>query len=153
MTDLAHNGFAGSANISFEDGCLHGKILFIDDVITYEGANPEELHAAFREAVDNYLAYCERTGKSPNKPYSGTFNVRIGRELHQKAATAAYKSGIKLNVYVAKAVQELVERNGVTKIEHVHNLLVTVRDELKPETRIATVTPPLSWEPVNATNH
>ncbi len=153
MTDLTYKGFTGSAKVSIEDGCLHGRILFIDDIITYEGATVEALDSAFKEAIDNYLAYCERKGKSPNKPYGGTFNVRIGSELHRKAAEAAYKCDLGLNEYVTKAVQELVERNGVTKIEHIHNHVVTVKDEVKPETRIATVNPPSSWESLNATTH
>lgn len=149
MADLTYKGFTGSANVSVEDGCLHGRILFIDDIITYEGATVDELFGAFQESIDNYLAYCGRTGKSPNKPYSGSFNVRIGPELHQKAAMAAYKSGIKLNVLVNRAIEGFVEQNGVTKVEHVHNYIVTVKDEVKSETRIATTNPPVSWEPIH----
>lgn len=62
-----HLGFEGTAESSLEDNCLHGKILFISDLITYEGENPTQLRSAFVDAVDRYLDYCERTGKAPNQ--------------------------------------------------------------------------------------
>jgi len=153
MSDLTYKGFTGSANVSIEDNCLHGKVLFIDDIITYEGATVEELNGAFKEAVDDYVSYCERAGKSPNKPYSGTFNVRIGAELHRKAAEASSKNSLNLNEYVVKAVQELVERNGITKVEHIHKHEVTVKGEPQREVRVATTTRPSSWEPIYARTH
>ena len=53
---LSYKGYSGSAEISIEDNCLHGKIEFINDLVTFEGATPIELQSAFEEAVDRYLA-------------------------------------------------------------------------------------------------
>lgn len=150
MSDLIYKGYTGSAKVSFEDGCLHGKILFIDDIITYEGETVPDLFKAFTEAVDRYLTYCIKTGNPANKPYSGTFNVRIGVELHQQAAQAANKIGIKLNPFVIKAIQEKVNQNGVAKIEHTVNHIVTVKSEVKPEIRTATTNQPALWEHAHA---
>ncbi|MFA5203103.1 MAG: toxin-antitoxin system HicB family antitoxin [Lentisphaeria bacterium] len=36
----------------------------------------------FRGAVDDCLALCRKVGKHPDKPFSGTFNARVGPELH-----------------------------------------------------------------------
>ncbi|MCK0743702.1 toxin-antitoxin system HicB family antitoxin [Chromohalobacter nigrandesensis] len=41
-----------------------------------------ELEAAFREAVDDYLATCEQLGEAPETPSKGSFNVRVGHDLH-----------------------------------------------------------------------
>jgi predicted HicB family RNase H-like nuclease len=150
VADFTYKEYTGSAIISVQDKCLHGRILFIDDIITYEGSSVEELQAAFEEAVDEYIVYCERTGKSPNKPYSGTFNIRIGSELHKKAAEAAYSGGIALNEYITRAVQERVNQNGVTKVEHTHKHVVVYSDKPR-DLVIATTTPPLSWESISAT--
>ena len=76
MSNLTYKGYTGTIEASIEDNCLHGQILLIDDIITYEGTTVENNKAAFEEAVNRYLAYCEKTGKPANKPYSGTFNVR-----------------------------------------------------------------------------
>ena len=78
-----HKGFSGSAETSFEDNCLFGKILFIGDVITYEGNTPAELREAFKSAVDRFLAYCKKNGKPANRPYSPSYIVRTGNLLHK----------------------------------------------------------------------
>lgn len=109
--NLSHKGYTGSCEVSFEDDCLHGKILFIDDLITYEGETTKQLREAFIASVDRYLEYCERTNTLANKPYSGSFNVRIGPELHRKAAIAAKAQHIKLNEFVCNALEVAVAGN------------------------------------------
>ena len=111
MNKLSHKGYTGSVEVSFEDNCLHGRVLFIDDIVTYEGGTVEDLATSFKDAVDRYIAYCEETGKPANKPYSGTFNVRVGEELHRKAAQEAYNRNITLNDYVAQAVKTATEQS------------------------------------------
>lgn len=141
---LSHNGYSGSVEVSLEDGCLHGKILFIEDIITYEGGNVEELKNSFIEAVDRYLAYCDETGRPANKPYSGTFNVRIGQELHRKAAQEAFCRGVKLNDFVAQCIKSGLEQNEPAKIEqhtHHHQNVVVV-DKHEVETMFATMEQP-----------
>lgn len=116
---FSYKGYTGSIEVSVEDGCLHGEILFIDDIITYEGIGVEELRTAFTEAVDRYISYCEETGKPANKPYSGTFNVRIGKELHRKAAQKAYLEGKKLNEFVTQCIRKNLEPDENATIKSV----------------------------------
>lgn len=106
--EFNYKGYSGSCVASIEDDCLHGRILFIDDLISYEGNSVSELGAAFKEAVDDYINYCEETGKPANKPYSGTFNVRIGPELHKSAVQCATLAGVKLNEFVRGALLNAV---------------------------------------------
>jgi len=72
---VTYKGFTGSGQMSLEDDCLTGRVLFIDDIITFEGATVADWVANFRAAVDQYLDYCKRTGRPANKPHSGTINV------------------------------------------------------------------------------
>jgi predicted HicB family RNase H-like nuclease len=37
----------------------------------------------FHRAVDEYLALCEEKGEEPEKPFKGSFNIRISPELHK----------------------------------------------------------------------
>ena len=108
-TKLTHKGFTGSGEMSLEDKCLIGRIQFIDDIISYEGATVAELVENFRTVVDQYLDYCKRTGKPANKPYSGTFNVRIGPKLHREAVIAANSAGINLNEFVTTAIEVMLK--------------------------------------------
>lgn len=109
--EFNYKGYSGSCTASIEDNCLHGRILFIDDLITYEGDSIPELETSFKNAVDEYIDYCEKTGKPANKPYSGTFNVRIGPELHKLASQCATSAGIKLNEFVRGAIFKAVNLN------------------------------------------
>jgi len=109
MSDLLeYKGYQGTIEYSKDDDLLFGKVLHIDSLIHYDGASISEIKTAFEEAVDGYLEFCEQTGRSPNKPYSGTFNVRIGPELHRDAVMAAAKRGTKLNEFVRDAISAMV---------------------------------------------
>lgn len=156
-SSLSYKSYTGSCEVSFEDECLHGKILFIDDLITYEGETPKELESSFREAVDRYLDYCKKAGKSANKPYSGSFNVRVGPERHRQAVVAAHAHDMGLNEFVAKAIDTAIATNCFTKVEHIHNHnhnhVVTVQAEAAHEKRVATSRHPAAWETISATTH
>ena len=54
-SQLAYNGYTGSIEHSTDDACFHGRVLAIDDLITYEGDTIDALRAAFVLAVDRYL--------------------------------------------------------------------------------------------------
>jgi len=129
---LSHLGYTGSIEISIEDGCMHGRILFIDDLITFEGDSVAEITTAFTEAVDEYLAYCEQAGKPANKPYSGSFNVRVGPELHRAATKQAYQEDKSLNEFVRSAIENAIEQpKQLATIHHE----VTVNHIVKHETQ------------------
>ncbi|WP_458373039.1 type II toxin-antitoxin system HicB family antitoxin [Pseudomonas laurylsulfatiphila] len=101
---LEYKGFQGSVEFALEAGVLHGKILLIDDLVTYEADNITELNEAFKESVDDYFATCEELGVPPNKPFSGTFNVRIGASLHRDLARQAQREDKSINDFVREAI-------------------------------------------------
>lgn len=47
--------------------------------------------------------------REPNKPFKGSFNVRISPDLHRKVAEQAAQSGMTLNQFVRKAVESAVQ--------------------------------------------
>lgn len=111
MSELKYKGFTGSIDASIEDGCLVGEVLFINDQIVYEGETVTEIKAAFETAIDQYLDYCKRNDKQASKPYSGSFNVRPGPELHRLAAKEAYMNGVSLNEYVIQSIKNNITGN------------------------------------------
>lgn len=111
MTEtVKFKGYYGSVELSIEDDCLHGRLLGIADIITYEGNTVHEIKAAFKEAVDDYLQLCKEIGKSPEKPYSGKVMFRIDPAVHAKAALAAQLKGVSLNQW-AEDVMEKAARS------------------------------------------
>lgn len=117
---MNHRGYQGSIAISLEDNVIFGSILNINDLVTYEAETPEGLKAAFIEAVEDYLEFCKKKGVSPDKPVSGSFNVRIGQELHKKAVQFATKKDIALNELVKSAVASYLECDGKEIHHHYH---------------------------------
>lgn len=105
---LHYNGYHGSVEYSAEDRTLHGSILGIRDMVTYEGVDVNSLEANFKAAVDEYLAFCQVEGKTPDRPFKGSFNVRVGTDLHKRAALFAEQHNQKLNNVVSQALEEFL---------------------------------------------
>lgn len=61
---LKYKGYTGSIEYSPEDKCFFGKILFIDDLVLYEGYTTGELEKSFKYMVDDYLETCKEMSKS-----------------------------------------------------------------------------------------
>jgi predicted HicB family RNase H-like nuclease len=48
--------------------------------------------------------------RAPERPFKGSFNVRIQPELHRKAALAAATRGLSLNAFVEDAIRNNVNQ-------------------------------------------
>ena len=68
---ITHKGYIAKIEFDEDDKVLHGRILGIRDVITFEADSVEGAIAAFEESVDDYLAFCEERNKEPERPFSG----------------------------------------------------------------------------------
>ncbi|MBI5675709.1 MAG: type II toxin-antitoxin system HicB family antitoxin [Nitrospirae bacterium] len=126
---LRYKGFLGSKEISNDNKCIHGKLLFIDDLVTYEAESPAQIEVEFKDAVDDYLDTCRKLGREPLKPFSGTFNVRIGSELHQTLAHYATTNETSINDVVKKALIQYLNKTEQKEIVHNHKHTVTVKYE------------------------
>ena len=102
---MDYKGYTGSVEFSEEDGVLFGKVLGIRSLISYEGATAAELVEDFHGAVDDYLALCQEQRREPERPYKGSFNVRISPELHRQAAIYAARHNMSLNSVVEDALR------------------------------------------------
>jgi len=111
---IEYNGYFGSVEYSDSDEVFFGKLLFINDVVTFEGESVKELKQAFHSMVDDYIETCKEIGKIPQKPFKGSFNVRIKPELHCEASVLAILEGKKLNSFVEEAIEEKVKKDKIT---------------------------------------
>lgn len=110
MNTLKYKGYIGSVAYSEPDKVFFGKIEGIDGLVNYEGESVQELTDAFKEAVDDYLIFCEEHNVKPQKSYTGTFNVRISPETHRIIANLATEAGISINAFVKKALCEAANK-------------------------------------------
>lgn len=79
---MEYKDYIGSVHFEAYDEIFFGKIEAINNLVMFEGQSVQELKKAFHDAVDDYLATCEKMGREFNKTFKGSLNVRIGRELH-----------------------------------------------------------------------
>lgn len=101
MNTINYKGYAARIEYSDEDDCLVGHIAGINDVIGFHANSVSELHAAFEEAVDDYIQTCKKVGRPPQKPYSGKIMLRVPPETHARAAMLAEANGKSLNSWMA----------------------------------------------------
>lgn len=105
MDTMEYKGYRGAVRYSAEDRILHGRILGIEDVVNFEGADVEKLEKAFHEAVDDYLALCEKLGRDPDREYSGRIPLRIDTNLHRRVAIAADSAEKSVNSWIAETLE------------------------------------------------
>lgn len=101
---LTYKNYMASVKFDDEAEIFHGEIINTRDVITFQGKTVAELKQAFIDSVEDYLAFCAERGESPDKPFSGKFNLRLDPELHKEACTTARVEGVSLNQFVTKAI-------------------------------------------------
>jgi predicted HicB family RNase H-like nuclease len=105
---MEYNGYFGSVHYNDDDRVFYGKLEFIRALVSYEGTDVVSLRTAFEEAVDDYLEFCKETGKQPEKPFKGSFNLRLGPELHKRLVSNAMNEGKTLNTFVKDLLQRAV---------------------------------------------
>ena len=66
MELLEYKGYQGSIGLDDTGNFWRGKILFINDLVSYEAASSATLQVEFEVAVDDYLETCKNIGKSPH---------------------------------------------------------------------------------------
>lgn len=105
---MKYKGYAGHVEYDDEAKIFHGEVIGIRDFVTFQGTNVNEIEKAFKDSVDDYLAFCEERGEKPDRPFSGKFNLRIPPELHAKLSIAAQIQKQSLNHYITKMLGRLV---------------------------------------------
>lgn len=106
---MKYKGYIGHVEYDDQAKIFHGEVVGLRDIITFQGKSVEELEQAFKDSVDDYLAWCKGRGEKPEKTFSGTFNLRIPPELHAKLALQAKTIGISLNTYVTEKLRIVAE--------------------------------------------
>lgn len=105
---MSAKGYFGSVHYSDDDRVFFGKIEFIRALVSYEGTDVDSLKRAFEEAVDDYLEMCAQAGREPEKPFKGSFNIRLDPSLHQRLVSHAMNEGKTLNAFIKSILERAV---------------------------------------------
>ena len=109
MTMMAYYGYEAVVEYNEDAELFHGEVVNLRDVITFQGRSVEELKAALRDSVEDYLAFCKARGEEPDKPFSGQFLVRVEPILHRAVVLAAKRAGLSLNKWVAQTLERAMD--------------------------------------------
>lgn len=104
---IGYRGYTGVFEYDDEYEFFAGHVINTRDGINFEGKSVSELNSSMRRAVDDYLEFCEETGRKPSKPYSGRVLVRIDPELHRRLASRAAHRRMSMNSYIAARLEEM----------------------------------------------
>lgn len=55
---MKYKGYVGKVEFDDDADLFHGEIMNTRDVITFQGRTTDELRQAFKDSVDDYLAFC-----------------------------------------------------------------------------------------------
>jgi predicted HicB family RNase H-like nuclease len=105
MSMMTYKGYDAVVTYDDDAGVFHGEVINTRDVITFQGVEVSELKKALAESIEDYLTFCRERGEEPEKPFSGQFIVRVAPETHRAAASAARRSGVSLNKYIATLME------------------------------------------------
>ena len=105
---MEYKGYIGKVEFDDEANIFHGEVINLRDVITFQGETVQEIRHAFQESVDDYLAFCAARQEAPEKPFSGTFTVRVRPELHRDISIQARLANKSLNNWVNDLFEEQI---------------------------------------------
>lgn len=108
MNIMSYKGYAARIEYSDDDACFIGHIAGIRDIVGFHGESVLELRQAFEEAVDDYVATCEKLKRTPQRPYSGKVMLRIEPSIHARVAMLAESQGKSLNAWAQEVLLRAV---------------------------------------------
>jgi predicted HicB family RNase H-like nuclease len=100
---LEYRGYFGT--VEADDGVFIGRVAGLRDVITFEGTTFAEVEQAFRDSIEDYLAFCAERGGPPDRSYSGKIPLRVSPETHRRAAMHAHAAGMSPNQWIAQRIE------------------------------------------------
>ncbi|MDX2212989.1 MAG: type II toxin-antitoxin system HicB family antitoxin [Oculatellaceae cyanobacterium bins.114] len=143
---LTYKGYTAKVEIDTDAGVLHGRVVDINDTITFEGQTVDDIKREFHTSVDRYLEFCNELGQQPDKPFSGKLPFRTNPDIHRTIYLAATQMDKSINAWMedvlAAAAQATLDQNSrVTPFEEyeqeqdlarVETKLNQLRDAVKP---------------------
>jgi predicted HicB family RNase H-like nuclease len=101
---MTYKGYTVRIEYDPRDEVFVGRVLGIEDRVTFHGTTVGTLRRDFRAAIDHYLVDCAARGRTPQKSYSGKILLRVAPEVHARAALTAEAQGKSLNQWVAEVL-------------------------------------------------
>ncbi len=110
MNTITYKGYSARIEFDAQDRLFIGHIAGVRDIVGFHADTVDGLEAAFHEAVDDYVAACNKLGQSPDKPYSGRVMLRLRPDVHARASARAQVEGMSFNQWAARVLENAADR-------------------------------------------
>lgn len=104
MATIEYKGYVARIELDEDEKVLHGRVINIGDVVTFEAAGAPQLLKEFRRSMEDYFAFCNKRGEEPEKPFSGKFILRVDPAVHRAIAVAADREAKSINKWAEEAL-------------------------------------------------
>ena len=65
-----------------DEGAFIDRVAGLRDVITFEGETYLEAEQAFRDSIEDYLAFCAERGEQPDRTFKGRIPLQLTPDVH-----------------------------------------------------------------------
>jgi len=105
---MRYKGYVGVMEVDSDAKLIHGRVVGLRDVITFQGGSVSEAMQAFKESVDDHLEWCADEGRAPEKSFNGKLLIRIDPAVHRSLAQLAETNSTSINTLAVEALAKLV---------------------------------------------
>lgn len=112
-----YGNYIAKLEVDAEEGILHGRVLNISDIVSFQGKTVREAEQEFRKAVDTYIETCKQKGKEPEKPFSGKLPFRTTPEIHRDIYIAATRADKSINSWMEEILGKAAQQPNVASAE------------------------------------
>lgn len=101
-------GYKALISYDAETELFRGEFLDVNGGADFYAADVNSLKQEGQLSLAIFLEECEKRGIEPKKHYSGKFILRISPEAHEAAVIAAHASGLSLNQWTTKVIEQAI---------------------------------------------
>lgn len=80
MKLLEYKGYYADVHFDVDDRVIFGQLVGISDLVTFQTEYAGDVMTEFKNAVDDYIAFCAEIPKEPEKP-----DLRLATEAKKTA--------------------------------------------------------------------
>ncbi|MCD9029789.1 type II toxin-antitoxin system HicB family antitoxin [Luteimonas sp. BDR2-5] len=84
---------------------FRGEFVGLNGGADFYATNVRDLKAEGTRSLREFLAVCKERGIAPEKKFSGTFAVRVGKKKHEALAITAAARGVSMNALIDQAIE------------------------------------------------
>ena len=102
---MQYKSYFAQVEYDSEGKLFHGEVVGLKDVITFQGTNALEIEKEFHNSIEDYLSFCKKEGRDPEKTFSGILNLRMGPDRHRLVAALAQVRQKSINDWINEAIE------------------------------------------------